>query len=140
MARRDGGAGAGTATARATSGTPVDSDVADRLARSTAAALATGVTVQQHVARRTAPGAAGPGFDGALWAGQQHAERVMLSYMHLYQDAVALDGTRNRTSTIRTTRRTRANHTRMRDAGNRVPAQTRADLAGWAVTDPALAP
>ena len=118
-AARDEGAGTGTATASVTGVTSIHPDVTDWLARSIGAALATWVTVQQHAARKTVSGAAGPCFDWPLWVVQQHAERVTLSYMHLYQDAVTLDGTRARTSKIGTTRRTRANHTLLRVAGNR---------------------
>jgi hypothetical protein len=75
------------------------------------------VTVQQHAARSD-----GPGVAGFLWGsgfvGQQHAERTTPSYVHRYQDAVAIDGATTKVSRITTMRRTSRNYTRLAAMGN----------------------
>ena len=120
-------AGAATVTASVTGVTSSDADAPGWLARSIGVALATCVTVQQHAARKIGSGAAGLCFGWSSWVGQQHAERVTRSYMHVYQDAVTLDGTRARTSKIGTTRRTRSQS--YAHAARRQPARSRAGRA-----------
>jgi hypothetical protein len=88
------------------------------LASPSSALLVTCVTVQQHAARTDASCAGVFFLCGSAFVGQQQTERVLPSYAHRYQDAVAIDGTRSSVSRIRTTRRTCRHYTRLTVEGN----------------------
>jgi len=90
---------AGTATGRWSSGI-------DSWTWAAGAELVTCVIVQQHAARTDPAGAGGFGLLGCALVGQQHAARVIPSYTQRYNDAVAVDGARTKTSRSGTTRRT----------------------------------
>src|SRR5205807_2504299 len=91
----------------------------DWLARSGGAVLVICVTVQQQAARNEASGAGAFLARSCVLVGQQQELRVVPSYMQRYQDAVATDGARTRTSRIRAMRRTRCCHlTRVAGACN----------------------